>query len=324
MLRVRNRNRLVALLLGVLVAVAGCSEAPAPVPQDTGSPSPTPSYDPSLEPAAAVLALVPEDATTLRVTDYDRLRSLAGVPELTGDSPDPAQARFERAVQGETATLTSGVLAPAEATYESEFGFTQDDVAWEARFSGPAGDGWVVKFRDDQPMQTVQRAAEQGVGPLGGATVDPATKLAGTGFAAEPEQSWAADPSLAELVGPSAISTYVARDCIPPGVALAGGAGQTPVAAASSELAALNRLDAWAIGFETTLVTVQLGEDRVDAFARARLAGNVPSVDPDFRRAFDGPVADPGGGRIGYTLGDPSAAVELIREQHLPFAVCAG
>ena len=55
--------------------VSGCSDdKPEQPPVAAASETPEPAYDASLEPAAAVLALVPEDAQTLTVTDFDQVR----------------------------------------------------------------------------------------------------------------------------------------------------------------------------------------------------------------------------------------------------------
>ena len=47
----------------------------------------TPTFDGSLEPAAAVLALVPEDVATLTVTDYEQVRLQMGLQDLTTEDP---------------------------------------------------------------------------------------------------------------------------------------------------------------------------------------------------------------------------------------------
>ena len=54
-----------------------------------------PVYDPSLEPAAAVLALVPDDATLLEVTDFDQVRLQLGFGDMSSESD-----RAERAGSG--------------------------------------------------------------------------------------------------------------------------------------------------------------------------------------------------------------------------------
>ncbi len=68
---------------------------------------------------------------------------------------------------------------------------------------------------------------------------------------------------------------------------------------------------------------MRLGALRDDMFDRARLPDVLPRTDPEFGLGYADPVADPGGGRIGYRLGDPAVAARLARERHLPFAVCA-
>ena len=51
-------------------------------------------------------------------------------------------------------------------------------------------------------------------------------------------------------------------------------------------------------------MTARLGEDRQDLFARMRLGKS----EPTFTAAYDGGVADPLTGRIGYVMTDPAAA----------------
>ena len=50
-------------------------------------------------------------------------------------------------------------------------GFTQDDVDWEARFTGDDGPGFVIGLRPDLPLDGVRRAVADGVGPLRGSTM---------------------------------------------------------------------------------------------------------------------------------------------------------
>ena len=71
--------------------------------------------------------------------------------------------------------------------------------------------------------------------------------------------------------------------------------------------------------FESSLVTARLGEGRHDLFTRMRLA----AAQPDFASVYDGGVADPRTGRIGYLMTDPATAAKLALERKLPFATCA-
>ena len=81
----------------------------------------------------------------------------------------------------------------------------------------------------------------------------------------------------------------------------------------------MDDLGAYSIQFEGSLVTARLGAGRQDLFARMRLGAD----EPTFAAAYDGGVADPLTGRIGYVMTDPVAAAELALEHQLPFATCA-
>ena len=195
------------------------------------------------------------------------------------------------------------MLRPADRQLATTYGFTQLDVAWEAHFYGADDQeaGWVLRFRDGTDMAKVSAATEDPASPLSGGDVDAAEHLVSSGTTDDPAQSWAADPDTEELVGPPANSTYVSRDCV-----AAGTSGD------------VDDLGAFSIQFEGSLVTARLGEDRQDLFARMRLGKS----EPTFTAAYDGGVADPLTGRIGYVMTDPAAAADLALEHRLPFATC--
>jgi len=294
----------VALLAAVLV-VGGCSddEPPEP-PAAVATEAPDPAYDASLEPSAAVLALVPETAQTLTVTDFDQVKLELGLPDVgTGSDPAEVQELWDRAV-AERPLLTPGMLRADDGQLRKTYGFTQVDVAWEAHFFDDADQeaGWVLAFREGTDMQAVQRAVDDGAGPLTGATVDAEQRLATSGTTSDPTQSWATDEATTAMVGLPANSTYVARACLPE----AAGAD-------------VDELGTWSVQFEGSLVTARLGEGRHDLFVRMRLG----QAQPDFAAAYDGGVADPRTGRIGYVMADPAAAAGLALAKGLPFAACA-
>jgi hypothetical protein len=294
----------VALLAAVLV-VSGCSDdEPAPEPQAVVSQTPPPAYDGTAEPAAAVLALTPEDVETITVTDFDQVRLELGV-ELTDQSTPEEVAAFWQRAEAERPMLTPGMLRPAEAELATTYGFTQVDVAWEAHFfdADDRETGWVLRFHDGTDMTKVAEAARDASGPLAGGTVDAAAHLVTQGATADPTQSWAADPDTAALVGSTANATYLSRAC-------------TPLSDDASTV--VDDLGAYAVQFEGSLVTARLGLGRHDLFARMRLGAG----DPAFAAAYDGGVADPKTGRIGYVMSDPAAAAKLALEHRLPFATC--
>jgi hypothetical protein len=313
----------VAATLVAAVLLASCSSDPKPVYQASPQPSASASpYDGSKEPSAAVLALVPAAASTLEVTDFDQLRLVLGFATLRGSSPAPDRERFWREVP-RTAALSTGLLRPVESRLRDRFGFGQDDVAWEARYSGGA-QGWVLAFHDDIPMAAVRRAVEAGVGPLRGAVVDTERRLVTSATPPDLDRSWGADQQLVPLTGAESVSTYVQRGCVPFDTVFGAGMQSQLAAAPKAALDHLAPLDAFAVALGTELVTVQLGAKRADAFDRVRLAELMPRTRPEFGLVMSRGVADPSTGRLGYVLGDPAAAARLTRERHLPFAVCPG
>ena len=156
---------------------------------------------------------------------------------------------------------------------------------------------------------------------------DPAWDFAqGAGFYVDTTQApWAANfrmwsyvtDELPTLVGDVAAATYVARGCVDPAATLAG------ADEADLEDLRLEPLGAFSVSFGAELVTARLGGARGDVFERARLAETLPGVADGFTEAYADPVADPGGGRIGFQLGDAPEAARLAQERLLPFAVCA-
>jgi hypothetical protein len=291
-------------LLGALL-LSGCSdEKPEVQPASTPSAvSPAPSFDPGLEPAAAVLALVPEDAETLTVTDFDQVRAELGMDGLTGHSTPEEVATFWQRADQERPLLSNGMLRSDDARLSEKYGFTEVDVAWEAHFFDDAGQetGWVLTFRDGTDMAQVARAAEDASTPLHGSDVDAAALMVTRGTTADPADSWAADPELVALVGGPANATYVARHCI------------------SGALSAdVDELGAYSVQFQGSLVTARLGEGRHDLFDRMRLGAG----DPAFAATYTAGVADPTSGRIGYEMADPATAARLALQHDLPFATC--
>ncbi len=317
-----------AALAVALVAAAvltGCSDQ-QDAPNDPPEPaveSTAPAYDPSLEPAAAVLALVPDEATRLAVTDYYQLRLQFGSPDLSSATPAPERKRFWTQVDSESAALIEGVLRSDDAQLRQDYKFSQDDVVWEAHFGGDQGArGWVLKFRDDLDMAAVQRAVDDGVGPLAGVQVAVNEHVIGLGTTTDVEASWAADADLGALVGLPAAATYVERTCIPFDDAFGEGMHDQLASGPAEDLVALDDLGPFSVTFGGELATARVGAGRSDTFARARLADTLPEGEPAFGEGYQLPVADPTSGRIGYALGDPRVAVELALSRRLPFALC--
>ena len=295
---------MVALLAGGLL-MSGCSdEKPEEPPVAASSETPDPAYDGSLEPSAAVLALVPEDARTLTVTDFDQVRLELGADGLGAESTPEELAAFWQRAEQERPMLTTGLLRPEEGRLGTTYGVTQVDVAWEAHFYGADDDemGWVLRFRDGSDMAKVAEAASEGAGVLSGAVVDAGEHLVSSGTTDDPAQSWAVDPETVAMVGLPANATYVARGCVD-----------------DESAGDVDDLAVYALQFEGSLVTARLGKGRHDLFTRMRLGAG----EPTFTQAFNGGVADPRTGRIGYVMSDPAAAARLALGHQLPFATCA-
>lgn len=304
------------------VLAVGCTEAPEPVFQpDTEPGFAVTEYDAALAPSAAVLALVPAGASTLVLTDFDQLRLVMGFGDLDRETPAQERARFWRQLP-RTAALSRGMLRDVDARLQRDFGFGQDDVAWEATYAGDA-EGWVLAFHDDVAMAAVRRAADARVGPLAGAVVDPDRRLVTSTTPPDPEDAWGADPELVGLVGRDATAAYLERSCIPFDTVFGAGVEERLAAAPEAALRALEPLEAFSISFGGELATVRLGEERSDVFDRLRIATVLPPTEPEFGLVLGQGVADPSTGRIGYTIADPAAAARFTLDRQLPFAVCA-
>ncbi len=304
--------------------LSACSSDPKPVHQKVDKPPVvTAEYDASKEPSASVLALVPSAATTLEVTDFDQARLVLGFSTLTGEAAPTDSTPFWNKLP-KTAALSTGMLRPFDQRLRRDFGISQDDVAWEASWSGSATDpdGWVLVFHDSVAMPAVHRAVEAGVGPLAGAVVDDDRHLVTSAALPAVDASWGADPALVALTGSEAVSTYVERACTPFDTVFGAGMEQQLAAAPAAALHALEPLSAYSVALGTELVTVQLGQRRTDAFERVRLADVMPPTDPEFGLVMSRGVADPASGRLGFVLDDAPAAARLTRQRHLPFTVC--
>ena len=321
--------RSAGLVLGALLTltVSACDEVPPPQAEPTQPPARlagNPSYDAHQEPARAVLPLVPATATTLTVTDLDEVRRQLGVPDLTsGDLMSDRSAFWEEAAT-QAPLLTDGMLRADGSELMLDHGFTEDDVDWEAHFTGPDGNGYVLAFRPDQDMDAVAAAVAAGAGPLAGATVLRGPHLVVSGTADDGASSWATDPAVVPLVGEPAEATYVHRGCVP----LADALGPDATAEdqdrvlAHQDVTDLDELDAFAVSFGDHLATVRMGRNRTDLFDRLQLGEHWPGGSPSFADGFGGAVGDPTTGRIGYDVPRPAVAAGLTLTETLPFGVC--
>jgi len=305
----------------------GCDDVPPPQAEPSQAPTRlagNPSYDAHQEPARAVLPLVPATATTLTVTDLDGVRRQLGVPELTSDDLMSDRSAFWEQAATQAPLLTDGMLRADGSELMLDHGFTEDDVDWEAHFTGPDGNGYVLAFRPDQDMDAVARAVAAGAGPLAGATVLRGEHLVVSGTADDGASSWATDPSIVPLVGAPAEATWVHRGCVSLDDALGpdATAGDQDRVLAHQDVTELEPLDAFAVSFGDHLATVRLGRGRTDLFDRLGLGEHWPGGSPSFEDGFSAGVGDPTTGRIGYDVPHPALAAGLTLTETLPFGVC--
>ena len=323
---------LALLLVGGWFVVArvlggGETDAFSPQPRSTPTLSVAPlTPEVELRPDVAALVLVPADAEVVTVTDLDAIRARLGVPDLTSaDLMTDRQAFWDRA-ERTTVLLTDGLLRADNSELWLDYDVTEDDVDWEARFTGPSGPGYVLGFRPDQDMAKVQAAVDAGVGPLAGATVWPDLHLLTLGVAEEGDPVWASDPDLVGLLQEPAESAYLRRGCIPFADALGTDATfeDQEAVLAKHDVAGLDDLPAVAVSFGDDVATAWLGPGRDDLFDRADLLADWPTTGPiGFPDGFSGlPAVDPSTGRIGLHVSNPVAAANLTLTEILPFGVC--
>ena len=292
----------VAVLAGALLVMSGCAgvETEFLPPEVDKVEVVTPSFDGTLEPSAAVLALVPEDVETLTVTDYEQVRLQMGLPDLTTEDQRKDRKRSGRARTPSARCCRPGCppdRAEAEAAVRAEPAGCRLGGAPLRRPRQETG--FVLAFRDGTDMAAVGRARRR-LRRAGGGDRRRARGLVTSGTTSDGDDSWAADESARGLAGcPHA--TYVSRGCV---------ADRAP---------------------PTSRARVVLGPVR--GHPRHRPAGRGPDGPlqpdaagrgvPDFEDAYEGGVADPLTGRIGYVMSDPASAASLALDGSLPFAACA-
>ena len=320
------RRSVLGVVLAATLTMSACSgEEPKPYyPPEVETIETIDAYDAFAEPSSAVLPLVPEAATLLEVTDFDQVRLLLGATLLTTKDPAKVRNKFWAEVAAKSSALSTGMLRPIEDRLIKDFDFGQEDVKWEAHFSGDALDGYVLRLDDDVDMVKVKAAIDAGIGPLKGAEMSAKAHIVALNATSDPATSWGADETLVPLVGAPANATYVSRGCIPFDTAFAPVTETDLALAPASDLAGLDELGAFSVSLGGEVVTARLGALRNDMFQRLRLGEVLPETRPEFGEGLTQGVADPASGRIGYTVTDRATAASLVLDQHLPFAVCQG
>ena len=327
------RERLsVTVGAGVLLVLAsGCGSTPSA--PDRTQPEPNQTVPSSLELAEGepardprqALALVPDSATVLTITDFDAIRARIGVNDLTSDSVMADRTAFWEQAARESVLLTDGLLREDNSVFMLDHGFTEDDVDWEAHFTGPDGPGYAVAFRPDLDMDRVRGAMKETA--LSGATLLEEEHLLVKGVATEGQPVWAMDPALRKLTETGAESTYLRRGCVPVQVALGVDATYEDQAELvnAADPTYLRPLEAFSVSFGDQVATARLGLERTDLHERAHLVGLWPDTGGGIGldAGFEGlAVADPSTGRIGLRVVNPVAAATLTLAEMLPFAVC--
>lgn len=322
-----TRFVLVALLTGPLLA--GCGEPElVPAPDLGQTRPPLPAYDVTSErPAArAALTLVPAVATEVTVTDFDESRAQVGLPDLTSESLVTDRTAYWERARTETVLLSEGRLRDQDSRLLLDFGFSSDDVDWEASWTGPDGSGWVVAFRPDLDMDRVAAAVGAKVGPLRGATVDPDRQLVSHGLPEDGARTWGDREEIRDIAGDvPAESAYYRSSCVPLADALGPDATVEDQEAVLAEHAVerFDDLDAFGVSFVDGQATARIGLDRTDVLDRADLADDFPAIGPvGWHDAFDRGVNDPSTGRLGWDVTTPVLAAGLVLTDVLPFAVC--
>jgi len=317
-----------------LTGLAGCAK-PGLTAQDL-PPETTPTiaaYAPDAEVPAGqtALTLIPADASVVTVTDFDESRATLGVPDLTSDDPMTERTDYWERARRDSVLLAEGGLLADNSTLMLDYGFTQDDVDWEAHFTTPTGRGWILGLRPDLDLAPVQRAVTDGVAGLVGAEVDPDRHLVSVGAATGDEDTWGTIEGIADLTSDTpAESTYYRAGCVPLGTVLGPDADieDQETVVSRHDPTALAPLTRFAVSFADGIATARLGPGRTDLFARAELADAISqTVGPTvgslgFGDAFTEPVVDPSTGRIGFEVADPVAAATATLTDLLPFAVC--
>ncbi|MFS3127777.1 hypothetical protein ACLM5J_05165 [Nocardioides sp. Bht2] len=297
------------------------------IPDDVTIEPGTPATDPR-----QALALIPADAGEVTLTDFRQLRERLGYPRLTSESLMTDRNAFWERVRTETPALTQGLLRDQASRLWLDYGFGQDDVAWEARFDTPDGAGYVVSFRRGQEMAAVRRAVADRATGLRGATVMAKERLLVRHIAGEGDAVLASVPGLADLLDKDAEASYLRTDCVPFAEALGDDATVEDQESLLSkvDIRYLRPLTAWAVNFDSQVLTARLTPEsdeqpeRADLHQRADLMEVWPETGPiDWPDGFRGlTVADPMTGRIGAQVRNPVAAANLVLAGRVPFAVC--
>ena len=291
----------IPVLAAVSMVLVGCGDdSESKKPEAAPTQESYPVYAATMDPVQAAMTLVPEDATTLAVTDYDEVKSLFGLDEITSRSSPADQNDLWNQADKESAQVSGGLLRGVDQRLRNQYKWGAADVTWEARFAGEGKEGFVIRVAD--PVKP-EKAIKAGVGPLKGATFDPETHLITKNTAAPDAENWAAQEDMIAVAGGTSTSTYVVKGCAEGG---------------PKEKTRLAPVTGYSVEFGGGVATVRLGEDRDDLFVRLALGNQ----DAAYKKVFTNGVADPASGRIGLRVSNPVTAAALVTSKPVPFAVC--
>ncbi|MFE3997503.1 hypothetical protein ACFX43_01730 [Nocardioides sp. YIM B13467] len=289
------------LSVGLALALVGCGDDSEPKkPEAAASEDTYPVYVPTMGPVEAAMTFVPDGAKTLAVTDYDEVKSLFGLDDVSSRSSPADQSDLWNRADKEAAQVSGGLLREVDQRLRDNYKWGAADVIWEARFTGGGKDGYVIKVADRVKPGPAIKA---GVGPLKGAKFDPETHLITKNTAGPDVENWAAQEVMVAVAGGPATSTYVVKGCAEGG---------------PKEKTRLAPVEAYSVEFGGGLATLRLGEDRDDLFVRLELGDQAAA----YQKVFTNGVADPATGRIGFRVTNPVTAATLVTSEPVPFAVC--
>lgn len=313
-----------------LVGLTACAGAPTEVVDETTGESPGSPGSPATEvadgggaagsdpgPVAAALALAPQDASWLTLTDWARIKERLGADHLTSESIQTDRIEFWRAVPNSTVLLTDGVLREENSRLGIRYAVTQDDALWEVRWTGGsaadgAGDGDVddtgggaahgdedgaagvagprglaLRLRDDLDLDGLQRAVADQVTGLAGAQVLPEEHLLLRGAAEG--AGLAGDPAMVAALDLDAETQLAAPGCLgwPTALGVDATVEDQEALADPASLDALLDPEAWGMAFtgREAQVTVVYPEGTSaadaerDAEARLALAEEWPTTE---------------------------------------------
>lgn len=298
---------------------------------------------------AAALALAPEDADWVTLTDWSAIKRRLGAEDLTSESIQTDRIEFWRGVEAGTVLLTDGALRAENSRLGIRYATTQDDVRWEVRWTGEgddeAGSGLALRMRPELDLEGLQRAVADEVDGLQGARVLPEEHLLLRGEG-EPFATLGSRPEVAAALADAAESQLAVPGCLswPTALGVDATIEDQEALTEAVDVAALLDPAAWGIAFtgraaEVTIVYpegTEVAAASADAVSRLDLAETWPTTEEvGWSDAFGLPpdltaagyeVTDRGGRTVAtldYRVVNPTAAATVALAGLVPLAVCS-